>query len=82
MIQTMNYVAGNRIMAKEAVAQLFRAAQVDTRLREKLSEAPDIQTFVELAKTYGYDFTMEEWREMTQFSVDELDGELSEIPGL
>ena len=82
MIQTMNYVAGNRIMAKEAVAQLFRAAQVDTRLREKLSEAPDIQTFVELAKTYGYDFTMEEGREMTQFSVDELDGELSEIPGL
>ncbi|MDJ0703925.1 MAG: Nif11-like leader peptide family natural product precursor [Leptolyngbyaceae cyanobacterium MO_188.B28] len=69
-------------MAKEAVAQLFRAAQVDTVLQEKLRAAPDIQSFVELAKTYGYDFTMQEWREMTQFSVEELAGELSEIPGL
>jgi predicted ribosomally synthesized peptide with nif11-like leader len=69
-------------MAKEAVAQLFRAAQVDTALREKLASAPDIETFVALAKTYGYEFTVAEWQEMTQFSVEELEGELSEIPGL
>ena len=69
-------------MAKEAVAQLFRAAQIDTVLREKLSTAPDIQTFVDLAKTYGYDFTVEEWQAVTQFSVEELDSELSEIPGI
>lgn len=69
-------------MAKEAVAQLFRAAQVDTALREKLSLAPDIDAFVALARTYGYEFTVDEWREMTQFSVEELAGELSEIPGI
>ncbi len=69
-------------MAKEAVARLFRAAQVDTELREKLRAAPDVQTFVAMAKTYGYDFTVEEWQEVTQFSVEEFKGELSEIPGL
>lgn len=68
-------------MAKEAVAQLFRAAQVDIALREKLSTAPDIATFVAIAKSYGYEFTVEEWQAMTQFSVEELEGELSEIPG-
>jgi predicted ribosomally synthesized peptide with nif11-like leader len=69
-------------MAKEAVAQLFRAAQVDIALREKLASAPDIETFVALAQTYGYEFTVDEWREVTQFAVEELEGELSEIPGL
>ena len=69
-------------MAKEAVARLFRAAQVDTELREKLRAAPNLQAFVEMAKTYGYDFTVEEWQEVTQFSAEELKGELSEIPGL
>lgn len=69
-------------MAKESVAQLFRAAQVDTALREKLSAAPDIEAFVAMAKTYGYDFTIEEWQEVTQFSVEEFKGELSEIPGI
>lgn len=69
-------------MAKEAVARLFRAAQADTVLRDKLKAAPDIQAFVDMAKTYGYDFTVEEWQEVTQFSVEELKGELSEIPGL
>jgi len=69
-------------MAKEAVAQLFRAAQVDNALRERLNAAPDIETFVTLAKDYGYDFTVQEWQEMTQFSVEELKGDLSEIPGI
>lgn len=69
-------------MAKEAVAQLFRAAQVDTALREKLSTAPDVATFVERAKAYGYHFTIEEWQAVTQFSVEEFEGELSEIPGI
>jgi hypothetical protein len=69
-------------MAKEAVTQLFRAAQVDFNLRESLNQAPTLATFVEMAKTYGYDFTIEEWQSMTQFSVEELEGELSEIPGI
>jgi predicted ribosomally synthesized peptide with nif11-like leader len=69
-------------MAQESVTQLFRAAQVDPTLREKLNSAPNLETFVEMAKTYGYDFTIEEWQAMTRFSVEELEGELSEIPGL
>ena len=69
-------------MAKEAVVQLFRAAQVDTSLRDKLNQAPNLDAFTHMAKTYGYEFTAQEWQEMTRFSVEELAGELSEIPGL
>ncbi|MGP1375069.1 MAG: Nif11-like leader peptide family natural product precursor [Almyronema sp.] len=69
-------------MAKEAVARLFRAAQSDPALRQELSTAPNPEAFVAKASTLGYEFTVEEWREMTRFSVEELQGELSEIPGL
>ncbi|NEQ29897.1 MAG: Nif11-like leader peptide family natural product precursor [Leptolyngbya sp. SIO4C5] len=69
-------------MAKEAVARLFRAAQNDPILRQDLSTAADLEAFVKKANTLGYEFTVEEWREMTRFSVEELEGELSEIPGL
>lgn len=69
-------------MAKEAVAQLFRAAQADVALRENLASSPDIPTFVARAKDYGFEFTVQEWQEMTQFSVEEFEGELSEIPGI
>ena len=69
-------------MAKESVAQLFRAAQVDTVLRQKLSTAPSIEAFVSMAKDYGYDFSVEEWQAMTKFSVEEVKGDLSEIPGI
>lgn len=69
-------------MAKEALAQLFRAVQADPSLREQLNQAASAEQFVQQAKTYGYEFTLEEWRSMTSFSVEELEGELSEIPGL
>ena len=69
-------------MAKESVAQLFRAAQVDSALRQKLSAAPSIEAFVNMAKEYGYDFSLEEWQSMTKFSVEEVKGKLSEIPGI
>ena len=69
-------------MAKESVAQLFRAAQVDSSLRQKLSAAPSLEAFVTMAKEYGYDFSVEEWQSMTKFSVEEVQGELSEIPGI
>ena len=69
-------------MAKEAVAQLFRAAQANVTIREQLNNAPTAEQFVELAKSYGYEFTLEEWQTMTRFAVEELPGELSEIPGL
>ena len=69
-------------MSKESVTQLFRAAQQDSSLRENLNTAPTVDAFVTMAKTYGYDFTVEEWQDMTSFSVEELEGKLSEIPGL
>ncbi len=69
-------------MAKEAVAQLFRAAQVNPALREQLNQAPSVEQFIQEANRYGYEFTLDEWRSMTGFSVEELAGELSEIPGL
>ncbi len=70
------------VMAKEAVAQLFRAAQANPSLREHLNQSASIEQFVEMAKDYGYEFTPEEWQAMTRFAVEELAGELSEIPGL
>ncbi|NJN20416.1 MAG: Nif11 family protein [Leptolyngbya sp. RL_3_1] len=69
-------------MAKEDVARLFRAAQNDPGLREQLNTAPTIAAFLEQAAQMGYCFTEAEWREMTRFTVDELAGDLSEIPGL
>jgi predicted ribosomally synthesized peptide with nif11-like leader len=69
-------------MAKEDVARLFRAAQNDPNLRAQLNTAPNVAAFLEQAAQMGYRFTEAEWREMTRFSVDELKGELSEIPGI
>ncbi|MBM0744528.1 Nif11-like leader peptide family natural product precursor [Phormidium sp. CLA17] len=69
-------------MAKEAVAQLFRAAKADPTLRDRLNQATTIEQFAEMAKSYGYEFTIAEWQSMTGFAVEEFVGELSEIPGL
>jgi predicted ribosomally synthesized peptide with nif11-like leader len=69
-------------MAKEQVAKLFRDAQANPALREELSAAPNVDAFIKMAKERGYEFTVEEWQEMTGFSVEELEGKLSEIPGL
>jgi predicted ribosomally synthesized peptide with nif11-like leader len=71
-----------KIMAREQVARLYRAAQTDSRLKAKLNEAPDLEGFVEMAKAEGYDFTIEEWQQMTNFEVEELKCHLSEIPGI
>jgi predicted ribosomally synthesized peptide with nif11-like leader len=69
-------------MAREQVARLYRAAQNDSLLKAKLNQAPDLESFVELAKTEGYDFTIEEWQQMTNFQLEELKCNLSEIPGI
>jgi predicted ribosomally synthesized peptide with nif11-like leader len=69
-------------MAKEVVAQLFRAAQVNPTLRDRLNQATTVEQFVHMANGQGYDFTLEEWQSMTRFAVEEVEGELSEIPGL
>jgi predicted ribosomally synthesized peptide with nif11-like leader len=70
------------IMAKEQVARLFREAQVDPALRDDLNTAPNPELFVAMANQKGFSFTIKEWREMTNFSVEELECELSEIPGI
>lgn len=69
-------------MAREQVARLYRAAQTDSLLKAKLNQAPDLESFVQLAQTEGYDFTIEEWKQMTNFEVEELKCHLSEIPGI
>ncbi len=69
-------------MAKENVVKLFRKVQTDLNLKQKLNSAPNPEKFVEMAQFYGFDFTVEEWQEMTRFKVEELEGDLSEIPGI
>ena len=69
-------------MAIEQVVALFRAVQVQPDLRDQLNAAPDLETFLKLAQEHGYEFTAEEWRKATAFSVEELKCELSEIPGI
>ena len=69
-------------MAREQVARLYRAAQTDSLLKAKLNQAPDLESFVKMAQAEGYDFTLEEWQQMTNFEVEELKCDLSEIPGI
>jgi predicted ribosomally synthesized peptide with nif11-like leader len=69
-------------MAKEDVIKLFRAAQAEPSIRERLNSAPNPEAFVKMAQEFGYNFTVEEWQEVTRFSVEELKGDLSEIPGI
>lgn len=69
-------------MAKEQVAKLFREAQVNPNLRDTLNTAPNPESFVAMANQKGFSFTVKEWRDMTNFSVEELKCDLSEIPGI
>ena len=69
-------------MAQEQVVKLFRAVQANPSLKKKLNSAPNEEVFVKMAAEYGYIFTVEEWKQVTRFSVEELKGELSEIPGI
>jgi predicted ribosomally synthesized peptide with nif11-like leader len=69
-------------MSQEQVARLYRAAKADPTIKERLNQAPNIETFVAMAKDLGFEFTVEEWQKMTSFQVEELKSDLSEIPGL
>ena len=69
-------------MAKEEVTRLFRSVQANVSLREKLNSAPNIEAFVQLAQDLGYNFTVQEWKEVTSFNVEELKCKVSEIPGI
>jgi predicted ribosomally synthesized peptide with nif11-like leader len=69
-------------MAREQFLKLYHDAQVNPNLREALNTAPSPEKFVEMANQRGYAFTLVEWQEMINFSVEELECELSEIPGI
>jgi predicted ribosomally synthesized peptide with nif11-like leader len=69
-------------MALDQVVRLFREAKSNPSLKEQLNTSPTPEDFVEMARQYGYDFTLEEWQASTRFSVEELKCKLSEIPGI
>ena len=69
-------------MAKDQVVRLYREVQSNPSLKESLNTAPSVETFVNMANKKGFRFTIDEWKEMTNFSVEELECELSEIPGI
>lgn len=69
-------------MARDQVVRLFREVQEDPSLRQKFNASPTPEQFVQLAQQHGYDFTLEEWKESTRFSVEELKCKLSEIAGI
>lgn len=69
-------------MAREQVVKLYREAQANPMLRNTLNTAPSAESFVAMANQKGFAFTLKEWQEMTNFSVEEFDCELSEIPGI
>ncbi|MGD1852667.1 MAG: Nif11-like leader peptide family natural product precursor [Leptolyngbyaceae cyanobacterium] len=69
-------------MAKEQVIKLYREAQANPSLRDSLNTAPTVESFVDMANQRGFAFTLNEWREMMRFSVEELECKLSEIPGI
>ncbi|MFW6358692.1 MAG: Nif11-like leader peptide family natural product precursor [Chroococcales cyanobacterium] len=69
-------------MAQEQVVKLFRAAQANPSLKEELNAAPNVETFVQMANSLGYDFTVDEWKDMTRFAVEEFETKLSAIPGI
>ena len=69
-------------MVRAHVAKLYREVQSASNLRETLNKAPNVESFVALANKRGFSFTLKEWNEMTNFSVEELKCDLSEIPGI
>lgn len=69
-------------MAKTEFARLFRATQTDPSLRTQFNAASNQDEFVRMAQDLGYNFTVEEWQEMTGFNVEEFQCEVSEIPGI
>lgn len=69
-------------MSLPEVVRLFRAVQADPSLKEKYNSADSLEDLVRMARQDGYDFTVEEWFDATQFKVEELESKLSEIPGI
>jgi predicted ribosomally synthesized peptide with nif11-like leader len=69
-------------MSKDQVVRLFRDSKANSSLKSELNEASSVEHFVSLARQFGYEFTLEEWKDSMRFSVEELECQLSEIPGI
>ncbi|MEB3288687.1 MAG: Nif11-like leader peptide family natural product precursor [Leptolyngbya sp.] len=69
-------------MSQTHVVRLFRDAQINPDLRNRLNASSTPEEFVAMAKRLGYEFTVKEWQASTRFSVEELECALSEIPGI
>lgn len=69
-------------MSVQEVVRLFREVQVNPSLKEKYNSAPNLEKLVEMARTDGYDVTVEDWQNATRFQVEEFKSKLSEIPGI
>ncbi|MEM9539173.1 MAG: Nif11-like leader peptide family natural product precursor [Cyanobacteria bacterium P01_E01_bin.42] len=65
------------------VRRLFQAAQANPELREEMNKAPDEDTFVHWANLLGYQFTLDEWKQATSFTVEEeINENFRDIPGI
>ena len=69
-------------MAKQDVLELFRKVQRHPQLMQNLHHVTTPEQLIEVAEELGYSFTIDEWKAVTGFQIEELPGELSEIPGL
>ena len=69
-------------MAQAEVARLYRSIQDNPDLRGKLSKALNQEEFITIAQSHGYEFTAKEYLDSVRFQVEELECNLSEIPGL
>ncbi len=69
-------------MARQEVVRLFRDVQTNTALKDKYNGADSLEQLVTMAREDGYDVTLEEWLDATQFKVEEVESPLSEIPGI
>lgn len=69
-------------MAQAEVARLYRSIQQNPDLRGKLSKALSQTDFISIAQSQGYEFTEKEYVDSVRFTVEELECEMSEIPGL
>ncbi|MEP0753245.1 Nif11-like leader peptide family natural product precursor [Trichocoleus sp. Lan] len=60
-------------MAQESAASLFKAVKEDQALQAKLKATTNPETFIQIARERGYDFTVQELNnEIENLSEEEL----------
>jgi len=69
-------------MAARDILELFRESRKQPELRQELERAQTLEQLIAIARGRGYSFTQDEWYATTGFQVEELPGELSDVPGL